>query len=254
MDFIFLRHVLPKGARQRLVQLWNGLLFREQTIRETHFYRQFVSAGDLVFDIGANEGIRVEAFLRLGAKVIAVEPNQFCVDRIARRQARAISDERLLLKHEAVGAERGKITFYLSSNESTVTSASLDFISAARSDSLTFESTFSADVITTDDLVGEYGLPAFIKIDVEGMDQDVLRGLHHRPRALSFEFNTRPLLWPKAIDCLEEAGRLGFAKGNFTGPGNPKLVMDEWTPVEDLAPRIIAWAHGRELVGDVVVR
>ena len=37
-------------------------------------YRQFVKRGDLVFDIGAHVGDRVAAFRRLGAKVVAVEP------------------------------------------------------------------------------------------------------------------------------------------------------------------------------------
>ncbi len=37
-------------------------------------YRQFVQPGDLVFDIGAHVGDRVAAFRRLGARVVAVEP------------------------------------------------------------------------------------------------------------------------------------------------------------------------------------
>ena len=35
---------------------------------------QFVKRGDLVFDIGAHVGDRVAAFRRLGARVVAVEP------------------------------------------------------------------------------------------------------------------------------------------------------------------------------------
>ncbi|HEY1471426.1 MAG TPA: FkbM family methyltransferase [Candidatus Acidoferrum sp.] len=38
-------------------------------------YSEFVSAGDLVFDIGANIGDYAEMFARLGARVVAVEPN-----------------------------------------------------------------------------------------------------------------------------------------------------------------------------------
>ena len=37
-------------------------------------YGRFVRRGDLVFDIGAHVGDRVASFRRLGARVVAVEP------------------------------------------------------------------------------------------------------------------------------------------------------------------------------------
>ena len=37
-------------------------------------YGQFVRPGDLVFDVGAHVGDRIAAFRRLGARVVAVEP------------------------------------------------------------------------------------------------------------------------------------------------------------------------------------
>src|SRR5579859_7288140 len=43
------------------------------------FYKQFVSSGDLVFDVGANIGERIEIFRSLGAKVVSVEPHPECI-------------------------------------------------------------------------------------------------------------------------------------------------------------------------------
>jgi hypothetical protein len=40
----------------------------------TSFYQQFLQPGDLCFDVGANMGNRVEAFLKIGANVVVVEP------------------------------------------------------------------------------------------------------------------------------------------------------------------------------------
>src|SRR3972149_2335437 len=37
-------------------------------------YRRFLKPGDLAFDIGAHVGDRVASFRRLGARVVAVEP------------------------------------------------------------------------------------------------------------------------------------------------------------------------------------
>jgi hypothetical protein len=45
---------------------------------------QFVRPGDLVFDIGANMGNRIEAFVALGASVVAVEPQGSCVASLRR--------------------------------------------------------------------------------------------------------------------------------------------------------------------------
>jgi hypothetical protein len=37
-------------------------------------YRRFIRPGDLAFDVGAHVGDRVASFRRLGARVVAVEP------------------------------------------------------------------------------------------------------------------------------------------------------------------------------------
>src|SRR5215475_11739170 len=37
-------------------------------------YAQFIAPGDLAFDVGAHVGDRIAAFRRLGARVVAVEP------------------------------------------------------------------------------------------------------------------------------------------------------------------------------------
>lgn len=57
-------------------------LFWKYRVALRSFYAQFISPGDLVFDIGANVGSYTEMFLRLGAKVVAAEPNRECALRV----------------------------------------------------------------------------------------------------------------------------------------------------------------------------
>lgn len=45
-----------------------------------NFYSKFIKADDLVFDIGANIGTRVKIFLKLGANVVAFEPQPDCIN------------------------------------------------------------------------------------------------------------------------------------------------------------------------------
>src|SRR5487761_368222 len=52
------------------------ILAREKQI---DFYRRLLTGlqqGDLIFDIGANEGFKTDLFLRLGARVVAIEPDE----------------------------------------------------------------------------------------------------------------------------------------------------------------------------------
>ncbi len=49
------------------------------------FYGQFVRPGDLCFDVGASVGSRTAVFLELGARVVALEPEERCVAVLRRR-------------------------------------------------------------------------------------------------------------------------------------------------------------------------
>lgn len=254
MDFVFLRHLLPKATREKVVRPWNQLLARELLFHEARFYRQFIRPGDLVFDIGANEGSKTAAFLRLGARVIAVEPNPACIAQMRRRESRNISEARIVVEQVAVGAEKGRLIFQTGADDSTITSASPEFVAASEAANLAFGNTFDAPVVTADDLIQKHGEPQFVKIDVEGMDPQVLGGLHFRPRALSFEFNTAPSLFPNTTRCLHEVERLGFIEANFTASGTPRLRLRSWVPLAELSDQISQWAEGRVTFGDVIVR
>jgi protein-L-isoaspartate O-methyltransferase len=58
----------------RSLGIYYGSRQRSRAAAMDALYRQFVKPGDLVFDIGAHVGDRVAAFRRLGARVVAVEP------------------------------------------------------------------------------------------------------------------------------------------------------------------------------------
>ena len=67
-DFVF----TVREARQ--VKLWS-----KKAERLKSFYSTLIGLNGLVFDIGANVGTRVNVFLSLGLRVVAVEPQRKCV-------------------------------------------------------------------------------------------------------------------------------------------------------------------------------
>src|ERR1043165_279294 len=93
---------------------WHGVLRslgiyygnRSQRAAMDRLYRQFVRAGDLVFDVGAHVGDRVGSFRRLGARVVALEPQPALVTTLKLLYGR---DRNVAIEAKAVGRRSGEI-------------------------------------------------------------------------------------------------------------------------------------------------
>ena len=164
---------------------------RARTGRMDRLNARFVGSGALVFDVGAHVGDRTGSFLRLGARVVALEP-----------QARPFRALRLLygrcaratLLPEAVGASAGEADLLLNSTNPTVATVSPGFVAAARGapgwEGEVWDARTRVPVTTLDALIARFGTPEFVKIDVEGHEAAVLVGLSVPPPCLSFEITT----------------------------------------------------------------
>jgi len=177
------------------------------------FYRRFVPAGGLAFDIGAHVGDRTASFRRLGARVVAVEPQP----RLARLLRLLFGRDPGVRRIAAlVGATAGEGVLRLNTANPTVATASPAFIAAAAGapgwEGQHWDATLACPVITLDALIAEAGMPDFVKLDVEGFESAALAGLAAAPPALSFEFTT--IQRDVALDCLARLGALGYAGAN----------------------------------------
>src|SRR5262249_49047905 len=114
-------------ATVRSLRIYYGDRTRAAAMDRLH--SGFVEPGDLVFDVGAHVGDRVASFRRLGAKVIAVEP-QHAMARVLRLLYglnRAVAIEEV-----AVGREAGRVRILINADNPTVSSISRAFVDAAR--------------------------------------------------------------------------------------------------------------------------
>jgi FkbM family methyltransferase len=254
MQLIFLRRFLPKSLHNALRRGWNNLLVWEHYLREKKFYGHLVGRGSLVFDIGANKGSKTAAFLSLGARVIAVEPSPECTNYMLVEYRNAIAKGRLQIEQAAVASENGELTLTLIDPASAMCSGSTDFIKYAEAVGYTGGRAIKVKAITLDDLVDRYGVPHFIKIDVEGMDADVLRGLSQRSRSLSFEYHTAAALWENTRACFDHVLRLGFTEANLTEFVSPKFLFPSWIEIATVLSQLEEWRAAGTRWGDVIVR
>lgn len=176
---------------------------------------KFVRPGGLAFDIGAHVGDRTGSFLRLGTRVVAVEPQPQVFRALRLIQGR---QPNAILLQAAVGAAPGTLVLHVNSANPTISTASRDLISAAQGArewaGQVWDREISVPVTTLDDLIKDHGLPDFIKIDVEGHELEVLKGLSHPVRALSFEFTT--IQRDVAYECLNALATLGTYRFNLS--------------------------------------
>jgi FkbM family methyltransferase len=194
-------------------------------------YRDFITEGDLAFDIGAHLGNRISAFLALGARVVAVEPHP-TLAMILRvlygwRGVRVVS--------KAVAEKAGDLPLQINSKNLTVSSASADFVRAAADAEgwrdQVWDRTATVGATTIDELIVLYGEPCFIKIDVEGFELNALHGLSRHVKALSFEFTT--MQRELAIGCIDRCVRLGFSEFNVSIGETQRLFG--WRKAQEMA-------------------
>lgn len=205
-------------------------------------YGQFVRPNDLVFDIGAHVGDRIAAFRRLGARVVAVEPQPALIKMLKLLYGR---DRAVAIEPVAVGDRTGVLDLRLNIDNPTVSTASPAFIRAADGaagwEGQSWSKTVSVPVTTLDALIARHGMPAFIKIDVEGFEAQVLAGLTQPPRALSFEFTT--IQRDVAAACIARCAALGFTRYNAALGESQILVHPDWQSAEAIVAWLAALSH-----------
>jgi FkbM family methyltransferase len=212
--------------------------------REVSFYRHLLHGfqqGDLIFDIGANDGSKTDVFLRLGARVVAVEPDELNVETIRRKfQMLRLRRKPLTIVDNAVSDSCGRLAMWINAPGSAQNTLSDKWVSILRNDQERFGERFEftsrreVTTVTLDRLMSIHGVPYFIKVDVEGFEPTVLRGLRHAVPFLQFEINL-PEFRGEGVDCIkllqgvEPAGRFNVAADCLGG-----LALERWVDVSEI--------------------
>ncbi|HWD19963.1 MAG TPA: FkbM family methyltransferase [Verrucomicrobiae bacterium] len=214
----------------------------EKKNREVQFYRDLLAGfppGGLIFDIGANRGVKTGIFLKLGARVVAVDPDDSNQNVLREK----FLDYRLFKKPvtivgKAVSDKNGVDTFFVDEPGSAKNTLNHKWVEILQQDdkrfgkNLHFDNRKEVVTITLDDLIKTHGEPYFVKIDVEGHEPSVLAGLKRPVPFLSFEVNL-PEFRAEGLKCIELLGAVA-PTGKFNYADDQlKLVSPQWLSVDE---------------------
>jgi FkbM family methyltransferase len=216
-------------------------------------YRSVISPGDLVFDVGANDGLYADAMAAIGARVVAIEPNPSCVDRIRRMRLPGVT-----IVPVAVGAKTGTATLHVSSDPgfSGVSSMSESWLAVAKqsprfiASGVRWDTDITVSVTTLDALAATYGPPKFVKIDIEGYEEEALNGITQQPHLLSVEFNREAM--DALIRCLNHPSISKSSRFNYVVGEPVKFALEAWVDRVTFERHLASLS--RETFGDVFIR
>jgi FkbM family methyltransferase len=186
--------------------------------REIKLYRELLKPNSLCFDIGANLGQKSEIFLSAGFRTVAIEPNAHCQESLRLQFA---NHPRATIVQQAVGSTIGTTMLY--ANGSDAAASLLPEWHQVIYGQQCPTPPQLVEVTTLDQLIQRFGRPDYVKIDVEGFESEVLRGLSQTVPIISFEFHVKRSEAMK--NCLDQLGGLGMTDfrasdmyGNWLSP------------------------------------
>jgi FkbM family methyltransferase len=221
--------------------------------------REFIASllpnGSLVFDIGAHIGSFSEVYAQVGCNVVAVEPNPASAQRL-----RLVTDGlSVRVLEAAVGAECGLATLHIGDKvgEGATSTLSEAFMARMEKWDERYKGNWRQQVvvpmITLDSLMAHFGEPAYVKIDVEGYEVDVLRGLSSQLQLLSFEFhNAERNAADACLDRFTEDSEFNFITNSAWGY-HEKFDLRKWLDRESFKNQLSALTN-IYIEGDIFVR
>lgn len=246
MDLLFnLSKILPIPVKKVIKPVINPLIsWKHKEVRKKEVYKaysKFVGHGDLVFDIGANVGEITEVCLELGARVVCVEPQPYCVNILKRKFGK---NANVYIVEKGLGEKEGHLK--LNVNELTPETSTFmkEWSNQERFTGQRWNKQVLVAVTTLDQLINKFGTPKFCKIDVEGFEYKVLRGLSKTIPLLSFEFTNIPNFWEQTELCVMHILSLGNYSFKYSLSDDYSLNPDRWMSASELFPKLRSYEEG----------
>jgi len=208
----------------------------------------------LCFDIGANKGRFVKMLLEHNVnKIVAVEPQILAFTKLYKRYYK---NEKVVLINKGLDEKECKKIIKICEAVNTISTFSNEFItetSKERFKKFTWNKREKVTMTTLDNLIKEYGMPNFCKIDVEGFEKYVLKGLTKKISLLSIEFT--PELRNNTYECMDYM--LKISKKylfNYSAQNSKKFQFETWLKFNDMKEFLDKITDRKRTYGDLYIR
>lgn len=198
----------------------------------------------LLFDIGANAGGATAVGLSKGYKVIALDAAPRIYQTLVKNYI--YNPNVIPLRYAVSDADYKTVEFYETVDTDALSTLNLEWLTSETMPYNGFKyRVVNATTITVDTLAQIYGEPDLIKIDVEGAEWNVLRGMTKHHGTLALEWTLQTLAeHEKQLDYLYTLGYKEYA---------PQYIVEhleeptEWVSLEsDNSGKLIAWQESTQ--------
>jgi FkbM family methyltransferase len=222
----------------------NQQVLKDRTT-EVEFYKRTLKGfrkGNLIFDIGANQGYKTDIFLRLGASVVAVDPDEESQESLRQRFLKyRLTPKRVDIEGKAVSDAISIKTMWIDAPGSAKNTLNPKWVETLRTDPkrfgqrLEFAGVKQVETVTLEKLMATHGIPFFIKIDVEGHEPSVLRGLNRPVPYLSVEVNL-PEFKLEGLQCIKILHEIAAdGQFNYAVDCERGLMLESWMRPREFA-------------------
>lgn len=189
----------------------------------------------LIFDVGMHVGRDTEFYLRKGFRVVAVEANPDLAERAGTQFSAEIASGQLTVVNKAVvDSDAAQVEFYVNEKKDDWGTTHPDW---NRSLNKQYRS-IQVPAVRFDQLIKEFGVPYYLKIDIEGADASCLTGCLRqaaRPKYISVELMTPNNLAGHSADAMEILcclRALGYNRFQISDQSRLKSVRCQNPPLE----------------------
>jgi FkbM family methyltransferase len=167
---------------------------------------------NLIIDVGMHTGKDTEFYLQKGFCVIGIEANPLLAENVKERLHLAIDEERLTVLNVAIASYEGIIDLYVNTQKDDWSTIDPSFVrrNLVRG---TQHNLIRVPCMRMESVLQDYGVPYYLKIDIEGADYLCLASLNtlvDRPKYISVELELDD--YARAFTQLSQLWMLGYRK------------------------------------------
>jgi len=225
--------ILLKKKLSSYKKKYRHIKHKRHVKKKLYFYKKLIHEDDLCFDIGANNGLVSNFFLQCGAKVVAFEPQESCY-----QQLQDIGNPNLSIEQCGIGKNREVRDFHIS-DISDISTFSNKFIETYTSDICQWNKTESVQCYPLDHFIDKYGIPDYCKIDVEGLELEIINSLNHEINMIEFESTSEFI--QESIQCIDHLDKMNY-KFKILKDSYLEFDSQDWLTKENAIHKLKSYA------------